>query len=387
MKLLGKKIKKSKIKPEGLFLLKLFNILKDKKFSEYIYWSTDGKSIIIPNKNKFIKNVLPKFCNTQKYSSFVRQLNMYDFSKIKTEDRDLQKYRHEEFTKFKNEDEIKLIKKKLKSEEKKKEPIQISNIFEKKLGEADIAEEKNILEKIEKLDEASKLKEYDNILKKGHLSNAFNEKILNYLLDKSKENIIFKNNIGEEFKKIIIQNNNLMEEIEKFKNALTLQNQNIKKKNLLIATITLLYLNKIIESKKNLGEKEINIQLKKRIFDKIKKYKKNQNVRMSNISSRNNSIIVNDINLLINHDIFNNNELSNMSYFLNPFSYYENKNINFKNSINASNIFADRFKINNSFRNNLNNFNFLIFKKKKFSLSLIVNISNSNINYNFPHNA
>ena len=27
MKLLGKKIKKSKIKPEGLFLLKLFNIL------------------------------------------------------------------------------------------------------------------------------------------------------------------------------------------------------------------------------------------------------------------------------------------------------------------------------------------------------------------------
>ena len=370
MKLLGKKIKKSKIKPEGLFLLKLFNILKDKKFSEYIYWSTDGKSIIIPNKNKFIKNVLPKFCNTQKYSSFVRQLNMYDFSKIKTEDRDLQKYRHEEFTKFKNEDEIKLIKKKLKSEEKKKEPIQISNIFEKKLGEADIAEEKNILEKIEKLDEASKLKEYDNILKKGHLSNAFNEKILNYLLDKSKENIIFKNNIGEEFKKIIIQNNNLMEEIEKFKNALTLQNQNIKKKNLLIATITLLYLNKIIESKKNLGEKEINIQLKKRIFDKIKKYKKNQNVRMSNISSRNNSIIVNDINLLINHDIFNNNELSNMSYFLNPFSYYENKNINFKNSINASNIFADRFKINNSFRNNLNNFN----------------ISNSNINYNFPQN-
>ena len=385
MKLLGKKIKKPKIKPEGLFLLKLFKILKDKKFSDYIYWSTDGKSIIIPNKNKFIKNVLPKFCNTHKYSSFVRQLNMYDFSKIKTEDRDLQKYRHEEFTKFKSEDEVKLIKKKLKSEVKKEDKIQISNIFDKKLGEADIAEDKNFLEKIDKLDEESKLKEFENILKKGHLSNAFNEKILNYLLDKSKENIIFKNNIEEDLKKVIIENNNLMEQIEIFKNALTLQNQNIKKKNQLIATITLLYLNKIIDNKKNLGEKEINKQLKKRIFDKIKQYKKNQNLRisnMSNISNRNNSIIVNDINLLINHDIFNNknfynndnnNEISNMSYFLNPFNYYDNKNINFKNSINTSNIFPDRFKINNSFRNNLNNFN--------------TSNTNSNINYNFRHNA
>ena len=204
-------------------------------------------------------------------------------------------------------------------------------------------------------------------------------------MDKSKENIIFKNNIEEDLKKVIIENNNLMEQIEIFKNALTLQNQNIKKKNQLIATITLLYLNKIIDNKKNLGEKEINKQLKKRIFDKIKQYKKNQNLRisnMSNISNRNNSIIVNDINLLINHDIFNNknfynndnnNEISNMSYFLNPFNYYDNKNINFKNSINTSNIFPDRFKINNSFRNNLNNFN--------------TSNTNSNINYNFRHNA
>lgn len=109
MKLLGKKIKKSKIKPEGLFLLKLFNILKDKKFSEYIYWSTDGKSIIIPNKNKFIKNVLPKFCNTQKYSSFVRQLNMYGFHKSKGIMKKGESYELDKFIRESTKDEINQI--------------------------------------------------------------------------------------------------------------------------------------------------------------------------------------------------------------------------------------------------------------------------------------
>ena len=106
-----KKIIKPKIKQEGTFILKLFNILKDKRFSKYIYWSQDGKSFIIPNKKKFTKNVIPKFCNTKNYSSFVRQLNLYDFKKIKTVDRAIQKYKHKEFNESKGEEEIKLIKK------------------------------------------------------------------------------------------------------------------------------------------------------------------------------------------------------------------------------------------------------------------------------------
>ena len=112
MKVLGRKIKRVNNKTETTFLVKLFTILKDDKFSNFIYWSEDGLSIIIPNQNTFIKKVLPKFCNTRNYSSFVRQLNMYNFKKIKTANRGEQKYRHDEFNKFKTEDQIKLIKKK-----------------------------------------------------------------------------------------------------------------------------------------------------------------------------------------------------------------------------------------------------------------------------------
>ena len=318
-----KKIIKPKIKQEGTFILKLFNILKDKRFSKYIYWSQDGKSFIIPNKKKFTKNVIPKFCNTQNYSSFVRQLNLYDFKKIKTVDRAIQKYKHKEFNESKGEEEIKLIKKPDRKSDKEEEKSnqKNNNMFGKIIGGEAKEEDLNSLEKIEKKDEESKLKDYINILQKGCLSNASNEKILKYLLDISKKNIENNNYIEEELKNLIIQNNKLMETIEIFKNALNLQNENIKKKNLLIAYLILLLLNKIIESKKNLGENKKKKQLQKYIFYKIKNYRKKKKLKISenkdinslksSISSEKSSIIVNDIILLNNHNILNNSFYKN----------------------------------------------------------------------------
>ena len=150
---------------------------------------------------------------------------MYNFKKIKTKDRALQKYKHKEFSKSKSEKEIKLIKK---QDKKKEKPIQKNNnMFDKIIGREASEEELNFLEKIEKLDEESKLKEYINILKEGRLSYASNEKILKYLLEKSnKDNDETKNYIEKEFKNVIIQNYNLMEEIEKYNNVFILQKEN-----------------------------------------------------------------------------------------------------------------------------------------------------------------
>ena len=150
---------------------------------------------------------------------------MYDFKKIKTKDRTLQNYKHKEFSKSKSEEEINLIKKQDKNKEK---PIQKNNnMFDKIIGREASEEELNFLEKIEKLDEESKLKEYINILKEGRLSYASNEKILKYLLEKSnKDNDETKNYIEKEFKNVIIQNYNLMEEIEKYNNVFILQKEN-----------------------------------------------------------------------------------------------------------------------------------------------------------------
>ena len=150
---------------------------------------------------------------------------MYDFKKIKTKDRTLQKYKHKEFSKSKSEEEIKLIKK---QDKKKEKPIQKNNnMLDKIIGREASEEEVNFLEKIEKLDEESKLKEYINILKEGRLSYASNEKILKYLLEKSnKDNDETKNYIEKEFKNVIIQNYYLMEEIEKYNNVFVLRKEN-----------------------------------------------------------------------------------------------------------------------------------------------------------------
>ena len=198
---------------------------------------------------------------------------MYDFKKIKTKDRTLQNYKHKEFSKSKSEEEINLIKKQDKNKEK---PIQKNNnMFDKIIGREASEEEVNFLEKIEKLDEESKLKEYINILKEGRLSYASNEKILKYLLEKSnKDNDETKNYIEKEFKNVIIQNYYLMEEIEKYNNVSILQKENIKKKNILIAYLILLLLNKIIEDNKNLGENEKKKKLQKHLFYKLKNIEK-----------------------------------------------------------------------------------------------------------------
>ena len=395
MKVLGRKIKRVNNKTETTFLVKLFTILKDDKFSNFIYWSEDGLSIIIPNQNTFIKKVLPKFCNTRNYSSFVRQLNMYNFKKIKTANRGEQKYRHDEFNKFKTEDQIKLIKKKTKSKQNDVQEIQINSYsYEQKLGEnimKDNVEDKILLDKIEQLGEESKIKEYEKIIKKGELSNLRNEKILNYLLDKSKENIENKKYFEEELKNIIIQNNNLMEQIEIYNTKLTLQNNNNKQMYLLLAYLLFLLFSKkktiyidekeekkkysqiLIDKlsemkKKNLGSSE-NEGLKNFINNYLK-FSQNinlavQNTMGSSCSRRNNSIIVRDNNFFINQDIFNNNikyhnndnnDLSNISFLKTPYPYYDYKSINIKNSMNSSLIFPDKTNISNNFnRYSLNN--------------------------------
>ena len=119
MKLLSKKFKKSN-NSKAVFLLRLFNVLndKEKRFSEYIYWSDNGKSFIIPDKDKFTENVLSKISKSNDYKSFVRNVNSYNFKKKKTGKKGLIEYEHKEFNQRKSEEEIKLIKKKKKLKEK-----------------------------------------------------------------------------------------------------------------------------------------------------------------------------------------------------------------------------------------------------------------------------
>jgi hypothetical protein len=69
---------------QSRFLLKLYQILEEDKYKDIIHWGENGKYFEIENVHDFTEKILPQYYNHNNYSSFVRQLNMYDFHKKKT---------------------------------------------------------------------------------------------------------------------------------------------------------------------------------------------------------------------------------------------------------------------------------------------------------------
>ena len=64
------------------FLNKLRSMVDDPNTDQLIRWSPDGASFFVPNHVRFGDEVLPRFFKHNRFSSFVRQLNMYGFHKV-----------------------------------------------------------------------------------------------------------------------------------------------------------------------------------------------------------------------------------------------------------------------------------------------------------------
>ena len=94
------------------FLLKLYQILENDEYKDIIHWGDDGKYFIVKNLHDFTENILPKYYKHNNYSSFIRQLNMYDFHKRKSNPNE-HIFEHKNFIKDKKE-LLKLIKMKMK---------------------------------------------------------------------------------------------------------------------------------------------------------------------------------------------------------------------------------------------------------------------------------
>ena len=77
------KSSKKKISP---FLQKLYNILQDEKNNDIIRWNKEVNGFILVDYKRFVKELLSKNFKTEVFSSFIRQLNLYDFHKIKSKD-------------------------------------------------------------------------------------------------------------------------------------------------------------------------------------------------------------------------------------------------------------------------------------------------------------
>ncbi|KAF7683270.1 putative heat shock factor like protein [Astathelohania contejeani] len=79
------------------FITKLYKAVIDKGINT-ITWNNDGKTIIIHNKDDFIKKTIGMVSNSKDYSSFIRQLNNYGFVKLKGIKEDEEEYYHKFFT-------------------------------------------------------------------------------------------------------------------------------------------------------------------------------------------------------------------------------------------------------------------------------------------------
>ncbi|XP_047332751.1 heat stress transcription factor B-2a-like [Impatiens glandulifera] len=64
------------------FLSKTYSIVDDHSTDEIISWNKEGSSFIVWDPSQFAKTLLPKFFKHDNFSSFIRQLNTYQFRKI-----------------------------------------------------------------------------------------------------------------------------------------------------------------------------------------------------------------------------------------------------------------------------------------------------------------
>ncbi|RCI01539.1 kinase-regulated stress-responsive transcription factor skn7, partial [Rhizopus stolonifer] len=66
------------------FIQKLFRMLENQAFQDVFCWSPSGNSFLVKDTNEFSKTILPKHFKHCNFASFVRQLNKYDFHKIRS---------------------------------------------------------------------------------------------------------------------------------------------------------------------------------------------------------------------------------------------------------------------------------------------------------------
>ncbi|KAG2030082.1 HSF-type DNA-binding-domain-containing protein, partial [Suillus americanus] len=68
------------------FVKKLYKMLEDHTFSHVVSWGPQGDCFVVKDTNEFTKSILPRMFKHSNFASFVRQLNKYEFHKVKTSD-------------------------------------------------------------------------------------------------------------------------------------------------------------------------------------------------------------------------------------------------------------------------------------------------------------
>ena len=401
--MLGKKRKTVSDSKTDKFLLKLYEILNNKDYSKIIHWNKNGSYIVITNIHALSTKILPIYYNHQNYSSFVRQLNMYNFHKIRTNPNNSEQYFiHEEFNKSKTPNEIKSLKRKKKNDGRKNLKCLFFQDEDSKIKFTVLDSKKEEINKLnENIDlienDEKKIEKFENIIKEGNIKNDTQNKMLLFLLNKSKENIDKQKEFKSKLKEINDEKVNYSTQIQKWNNEIENQSSFLKKiKNLFIFLVTLLMRKNSlerIENKNIVRNNDININI-----NKINRIKRGKNKlvdfihRYIDFHERSKIGIFHTINNKINTNKINTNKKNNSNHILSNIvqkgeTFSINKeNFNFDDYLNKIELISFKsFKSNNfsdsfSFPGEEKNFN------SSFSMIGNNNLFNVNFNNNFNIN-
>ena len=248
------------------FLIQLYEILEDENNENIIHWGEDGKYFVIENMYDFIEKILPKYYNHNNFASFVRQLNKYNFHKIKTPINE-NAFQNNQFIKGKKD--------------------LISNILRKKKRKRDLEPGIENITSLVKYKKNNYLDDLNNLGKNYENKNNFSFDRHSLSLDEENENnnnankILNGNNQNNNFIRYN-SNSTFIPFINKQINPLILK-QNLSNESTE---------NKINKHKK-ISKKAVNDLLNEIInkSDKISKKQKTLNVKMDSLSSKNKEYI------------------------------------------------------------------------------------------------
>ncbi|CAD8109408.1 unnamed protein product [Paramecium primaurelia] len=79
--------------PIPTFILKTYQMLEEQNHSNIVSWTAQGTAFIVYNQQQMEKQVLQNFFKHSNYSSFVRQLNLYNFKKVRSNEGQIFKHK------------------------------------------------------------------------------------------------------------------------------------------------------------------------------------------------------------------------------------------------------------------------------------------------------
>lgn len=84
------------------FPKKLYSLLEENLFEDVISWQPHGRSFLVRKPTEFVNNVMPRYFQQSKMTSFQRQLNLYGFTRLLASGPDKGGYYHELFLRGKS---------------------------------------------------------------------------------------------------------------------------------------------------------------------------------------------------------------------------------------------------------------------------------------------